>query len=134
MKPYSIFLTSLMMLLPLASCAEGSASGLHSHRNQILESGDILTISANNTASYFSAHPATRLVLAERIVNILRKTNARKSTIEFASSRLIKHPRLEREHFKVNLTDQDGTTYKFSYISEPDSNLYILNYLGTSKS
>ena len=129
-----ILLANLMMLLPIASCADGSASNATSHTSQILESGDILTISANNTASYFSTHPAARPELAERMVNILRITNANKSIIDFASSRLIKHPRLERDDFKVNLTTQDGTTYKFTYISEPDSNLYILNYLGATKS
>jgi len=138
MKPHSILLSGLLLLAPLSSCADGSTDNTAKQVSKILDSGDILTISTDKTsasASYFSTSPADRTQLANRMLNILKKTNASNSIISFAESRLKQHPRLKRDNFKVPLTDKDGTVYKFTYISDANSRLYLLNYqcLGATK-
>ncbi len=155
--------TSTLLLLPLISCAEdhenttfnknqstqvlamNQSNDLATNQSEnrttkLLPSGDILTLAETEngspSASYFSCSPAERTELAKRMLNILKSTKASKSIIAFAESSLNDHPRLKRSRFKVPLTDDDGTVYKFTYSSDIESNLYILNYqyIGASKS
>lgn len=139
MKLHTLLLPGLLLLAPLTSCAESDAGTTANYINLISESGDILTLSLRDktspSASYFSTAPAERPELATRMLNILNETNASKSIIDYARSKLIKHPRLKRANFKVKLTDDDGTIYMFNYISDPDSGLYVLNYeyIGAAK-
>ena len=74
-------------------------------------------------------------MLAKRIIHILKLTNASKSIINFAELRLHRHPSLKKAKFKVPLTDDDGTVYKFTYSSDMQSGLFTLNYqyMGISK-
>lgn len=131
MKSNSFFLTGLLLFIPLCGCADGSPNNSVNQHSKILDSGDILTIFTDATspsASYFSTSPADRVQLADRMLDILKQTHASMSIINFAESRLRTHPRLERDNFKVPLTDKDGSIYNFTYISDTDTHLYIINY------
>ena len=136
MKPYIILLTSTLLFLPLLSCADNTPNT--TTRSELLPSGNILTISIINSksvASYFSTKPAKKEILAKRIIHILESVKANQSIIDFAKSRLHRNRRLKKEQFKLSLTDDDGTVYKFTYSSNMRSALFILNYqyVGTSK-
>ena len=136
MKPYIILLASTLLFLPLLSCADNSPNT--TVRSVLLSSGNILTISTINgksVASYFSTKPAKKEILAKRIIHILKSVKASQSIIDFAESRLHRNRRLKKEKFKLSLTDDDGTVYKFTYNSNIRSALFILNYqyVGPSK-
>lgn len=136
MKYYILLLSSLLLLLPVLSSADNRSN--MAIQSEILSSGDILVISKNNgkpLASYFSTKRAKKEMLAKRIIHILKLTNASKSIINFAELRLHRHPSLKKAKFKVPLTDDDGTVYKFTYSSDMQSGLFTLNYqyMGISK-
>lgn len=135
MKPYIILIASTLLFLPLLSCADNTPNTMA--RSELLPTGDILSISTINgksTASYFSTKPAKKEIIAKRIIHILKSVKARKSIIDFAESRLHRNRRLKKEQFKLSLTDDDGTIYKFTYSSNVRSALFILNYQHVSPS
>ncbi len=130
MKSYILLFTSVLLLVPLLSCADNSSNV--TVKNKLLPSGDILTVSTLSNgkavASYFSTKSADVAQLVKRIVNILNQTKADKTIINFIEARLPKHPYLKKSQFKMPLTNKDGKKYLFTYSSDFQSNLYILNY------
>ena len=103
-----------------------------SRKTTILQSGDILVLSESGkgkpTASYISTKPADKGVIAQRIIEILKKTQANESFLKFVETNLPNNRALKNDNFTLPLTDIDGTEYRFTYSSDLEYGLYIINY------
>lgn len=146
MNIYHAYLCGILLLFPVIGCSEQvpdsttqktsiistNAVTEASVKTTILPSGDVLVVS-NNThgkplASYISTNPADKQVIAKRIIQILKDTQANKSFLEFAETSLPENRILNKENFTLPLVDVDGTEYNFSYSSDMNYSFYIINY------
>ena len=103
-----------------------------SRKTTILQSGDILVLSEDAkgkpTASYISTKPADKETIAQRIIQILKKTQVNESFLKFVETSLPQNRALKNDNFRLPLTDIDGTEYRFTYDSDLEYGIYIMNY------
>lgn len=130
-------LCTLLLLYPAIGYPEQGVSSKSAltdvnRKTTILLSGDVLVMSESAkdkpVASYISTRPAVKEIISERIIEILTKTKANKSFLEFVQSSLPDNRVLKKDNFTLPLFDVDGTEYRFTYSSDVEYSLYSLNY------
>lgn len=99
---------------------------------RLVDGTNILTRSDNNTgfiASYLAMAPADRQELAERIVMLLKSGPAvDEQFLQFVEGNIAANRRLEKPDFDFALTNADGLKYQFSYTSNDEESVFVLNY------
>lgn len=146
MNIYKPYLFGILLLFPVIGCSDQAqnpttqkspgvsknAVAEMSRKTTILQSGDVLVLSKNThgkpVASYISTNPADKQVIAKRIIQILKDTQANKSFLEFVETSLPENRVLKKENFILPLVDVDGTEYRFTYSSNMEYSLYFMNY------
>lgn len=98
----------------------------------ILENGDYFIYERRNADTLIARLVSTLPVNAEeqfeRIVWMLKKTEASEAFIELVSTRLSKNRRLKQASFTLLLTDKNGEKHEFLYSSDTKNGFYSLIY------
>jgi len=80
-------------------------------------------------ASLFSTSPVDPSAQFKRILWVLKTTQAKKVFIDMVNERLVNSRQFKKENFTLPLIDMEGQEYEFSYTSNHERRLYVLNYV-----
>lgn len=112
--------------------ADQAAEGTTLNPLRLVDGANILARSGNDTgfiASYLAVAPAESHELAERIITLLKAGPAVDGQfLQFVESNIAANRRLKKPDFDLALTNADGLEYQFSYTSNNDQSLFVLNY------
>ncbi|MCQ3830094.1 hypothetical protein HXX02_11600 [Microbulbifer elongatus] len=146
MKLYRLIGTVAIPFISLMGCAEeGSAKG-PAARSEVTEvsdptkslstelkgDGEILSIKREADgvirASYFFSEPPSKEKLAVRILSMMESVGINDEFIQKISGRIKRSRAIDKENFSLPLTDMDGRVYSFSFSSDTENSLFVINY------
>ena len=135
-------LVSCISALIVAGCNENATNSQtgqqseaaveESRETKILGSGDILVLDTawdgSATVSYVSKIPATKALMSERILSILKEVNADDQFIKLMALKLSSNRRISKDNFTLPLKDPKGTEHWFTYTSDFEQGIYTIKY------
>lgn len=106
------------------------STGAHSMR--LVDGTNVLALSGKATgfiASYLAMAPADSQELANRIIMLMKAGPfVDEQFLEFAEGNIATNRHLQKDNFELSLTNVNGEKYHFSYISNHNESLFVLNY------
>lgn len=102
------------------------------HSMELVDGTNVLALSGNATgfiASHLAMTPADSQELANRIIMLMKAgPSVDEQFLEFAEGNIATNRRLQKDNFELSLTNATGEKYQFSYISNHNESLFVLNY------
>lgn len=110
----------------------GAMKNVGPHSMRLVDDTNVLALSGNDAGfigSYLAMTPADSQKLANRIIMLMKAGPAvDEQFLEFVEGNIENNRRLKKSDFEFSLTSTTGTEYQFSYSSNQEESLFVLNY------